>query len=376
MYLNGGDLYAWREAGLPVRLTRSGGVAEAHLSPDGRFVAYLLQSEGVRLELWVAGLDGSPPRRLLTSLQIQEMVRSKLDKTAVAVDPHPFDWTPDGKRIAFGLRQALDSGETVSFGDLYTLDPTDGLTTTLKTPGPPARYIFAPNGRSIAQVTASSAGVLNPDGSPRAPDGLAFPPITPYTGGPYLPEPAWRTDSSGYLLAVPPPDPLADPSARTTVWLVPADGSTARKISEILAAPYIDAPLAFSSDGSRFAYLSETSTGKRELHWMDLTGKDVKYAEAAPLHFLGWADPPTRFAYQAGQAGEIWLGQEDRPPIMLQDGKGSVLFVRWVSADRYLFLQKTGDGFELKLGAPGAAPTLIGRVDSPNSPIDAAWVQP
>lgn len=79
--------------------------SHASLSPDGRFIVYRLRADarGAREDIFLAGVDGSPPRLLVAG--------------AVG-DPYPYDrvpvWTPDGTHVLFlrdstTIRQSQDA---------------------------------------------------------------------------------------------------------------------------------------------------------------------------------------------------------------------------------------------------------------------------
>src|SRR5215217_3491254 len=66
------------------------GVSDPQLSPDGRWVVYVVSeldraTDKNNSDLWLAATDGGEPKRLTTS---------------AASDDHPR-WSPDGKTIAF-----------------------------------------------------------------------------------------------------------------------------------------------------------------------------------------------------------------------------------------------------------------------------------
>jgi dipeptidyl aminopeptidase/acylaminoacyl peptidase len=91
-------------------------------SPDGRWIAYAKQNNG---GLWVVRRDGEGDRLLYW-------------------DPHgcgPFDWSPDGTKILFGVETALGGIYDIYYYDLLADRPIFVKTNDFPKPGPFARWL-------------------------------------------------------------------------------------------------------------------------------------------------------------------------------------------------------------------------------------------
>jgi dipeptidyl aminopeptidase/acylaminoacyl peptidase len=114
-------------------------VGEPRLSPDGRFVAYVVnwidrEENGYRAAIWVAPLDGSEAPRQFTSGKRRDGLPR---------------WSPDGRWLAFVSNR--DGEDEKALGDLYVL-PADGGEPRRLTNGKEAveSIVWAPDSRRIA----------------------------------------------------------------------------------------------------------------------------------------------------------------------------------------------------------------------------------
>jgi Tol biopolymer transport system component len=134
------------------------------LSPDGAEVAFSLETSPGALELWVARIDGSSPRRLTSGFADGEA-----------------DWSPDGTRIAFQRRGVNDA-----FGSIMVIG-ADGsglvnVTSWALRAGGPS---WSPDGEWIAaDIQRSIAGVLMDGVWLMRADGTSPVEVVPDGGGP------------------------------------------------------------------------------------------------------------------------------------------------------------------------------------------------
>jgi serine/threonine protein kinase len=133
--------------GLATRLTDSGNVSHAAISPDGRYVAYVLQ--GAQQSLWV--------RQVAAESAVQVLPPSEENYMCIA-------FSPDGDYIYF----ARDRKENKNFTDVYEV-PVLGGSPKLVLKGVAAGFAVSPDGNRIAfishQDAASTLNVANSDGT-------------------------------------------------------------------------------------------------------------------------------------------------------------------------------------------------------------------
>ena len=133
------------------RITSSGNVTEAAISPDGRFVAYVESEQGEQ-SLWLRQLATGQTLRLIPSRRVYYW-------------GHTF--TRDGNSIVFGLRGPGDFD-----GSFYSISTLGGAPRRLGVEGIDSAPTFSPDGSRMSWVRArhptpdeSALMVANADGS-------------------------------------------------------------------------------------------------------------------------------------------------------------------------------------------------------------------
>ena len=144
-YLKGGMFVMIKTAGNTPsrtlhRLTHSmSNDVSPKVSPDGKQIAFISDGGG-KVELFIMNLDGSG-------------FRSLTNNTLLETGP---DWSPDGRRLVFGVETAQ-----LYESDLYVMELESGkLTRLTNTPGYDSSPTFSPNGKQIA--FSSNRGHSNP----------------------------------------------------------------------------------------------------------------------------------------------------------------------------------------------------------------------
>jgi len=203
---------------------------EAHWSPDGRLIAYLVgrcpdptgKSDDACADLWVVRPDGSGRRRLAAEA---------VDLTVVA---RPYGWAPDGRRLVY-MRFAARGG-------LAIVGARDGRTRILPRTAPAAGPSWSPDGRWIA-FSRQRGPFLGSDLYLVTPDGTSLHPIA--RGGRDVSRGTWSPDGRhiAYFRDV----ARVEGGGRWAVVVADRDGSRPRR----LAIATDNSVLLWSPDSSR-----------------------------------------------------------------------------------------------------------------------------
>src|SRR5688572_1217996 len=189
--------------------------SDPQISPDGARIAYVRRSFDVKTDtsrstIWLADSDGGNHRPLVDGAGNQSSPR----------------WSPDGKRLAFVA--AGPDGAQIHlhwFADGVTARVTNLLDA-------PTRLAWSPDGRQLAFVmrVPSKQEPLKVE-LPEAPKGANW--AEPLKA---IDRMVFRADGEGFL-----------PDAFGQVFVVPADGGTARQLTD---GPFDHDDVAWSADGA------------------------------------------------------------------------------------------------------------------------------
>lgn len=176
-------------------------VADPQISPDGRTIAYLRMSMDIKTDkpraaLWLINADG----------------RDGLPICAGDVSCSSPRWSPDGTRIAYVARRADGSRQLFVY---WMRSATTAALTNL--PEDPSDFTWAPDSRQLAFLmpTPAARKPLEVD-LPKPPkDAKWAEPVK------FIDRVVYRADGEGYL-----------PDAFTQVFLVGANGGTARQLTQ------------------------------------------------------------------------------------------------------------------------------------------------
>jgi hypothetical protein len=356
VFIRDADLWLWDGGGEAVQLSTQGGVGRMAISEDGQVVAYT-RSENFffrHFEMWMVNADGTDERIVVDSEAFNAMLT---DPTGAAVGPSQMVWIPGTHTLAYNTQTLFNGPGVLINGDLRLLHADTGQATLLLQPGQDGRFYYSPDGTQIALVTSSAISLLDADGTNRRDDLITYREIG--LGEDFFyPEPVWSPDSQRIVVAIPssgPYDPASGPSA---VWEIPVDSAPPVLIGSIEdASTFVE--LTFSPDVMRLAFVS----GRLDIANAD-GSDDTIYDDSSSVLFLGWSPDGQHFLYQVGEA-TTRLGQVGAPPIDLPGiaiESSAPYPVRWVDADRFLYLSRSEAGWELRLGNPGGASVLVGAV--------------
>lgn len=224
----------------PVQLTRHVKNDNApRWSPDGRRLAFVSNREEGRNQIWLMNPFGGEPERLTES------------RTGVQA----YQWSPDGARIAFVARQEPT--------------PDEERRTKEKDDAAPFDRDFRMARLWVIDVATKQAREI-------------------VKGEFHVGDPQWSPDGRSIAYTVH-PTPRADDGGRGDVWVVGADGQGARRLYEN-AGP--DASPRWSPDGTRIAVLTREASAAQRVAQQRLA---VVPAAGGPPRVVA-----TDFLYQPG----------------------------------------------------------------------------
>jgi dipeptidyl aminopeptidase/acylaminoacyl peptidase len=234
------------------------GVSDPQLSPDGRWVAYVVSvtdttENATDSDVWLVRADGTgSPRRLTTSKKSDASPR----------------WSPDGKRLAF-----LSAREERP--QLWVLDPEGGEAERLtESKTAVSAFAWSPDGARIAYVAARAPTADEERRQRVKDDPIVVDSVFPHTrlwvldvadkkarelvqGEFSVGDPQWAPDGRRLAYVVR-PTPRADDGSKSDLWVVAADGAGApRKLTE---NPGTDGTPRWSPDGRSIAFLTRPGT--------------------------------------------------------------------------------------------------------------------
>jgi serine/threonine-protein kinase len=372
------------------RITSSGNVTEAAISPDGRFVAHVESEQGEQ-SLWLRQLATGQTLRLVPPRR-------------VAYWGHTF--TRDGNSIVFGLRGPGDLD-----GAFYSISTLGGAPRRLAAEGVDSAPTFSPDGRRMAWVRArhptpgeSALMLASADGTGArvlaavklperlapvfftapdwSPDGRRIAAaVVRLQGGTVergarvvavsiedgtmetLADPGWRSaaqvawlpDGSG-LVAV----AGTEGEETSRVWLVPLPGGTPRRVTSDLLEYRI---VSLTADGASLVTVAADVLASVWLQPLDGRGRPRRLTSSKVDGLFGLdVAPDGRVVYTSrdGDEGGLWTTSADageRSP--LPAGEGEVRAPVVTSSGRVFCLGRTRTAVEIRSLAPDGSPPRV-----------------
>lgn len=351
VYTRAGELWRWQD-GEAVRLA----AADAYyprISPDGQRIAFLRSAGTFHQELWAVNIDGSNERKLVSVSDLDRIGGGVRDPSALAIIPYyEYRWLPGTRRLAFSTQQVFNGPGAGLMNDLHFVDADTGQITDLFLSGWGGEFVFSPDGQQVAVVQTDKIILSNIDGSNYRPV-MNYTPVASYTEAPFYARPHWSPDGDFLRVAIPPADSLAAPDQPTALWRIPVDGTPPVQEGAVTPVFFVDAPVTYSPDLARIAFIREAGAADanlRELHLATFDGGgDWAYASGPMLLFAGWSPDSRRFIYIVGEEQEMFLGSLDAAPQPLSTELAGAFGVRWVDAQRLLYVLPRENAFELAL---------------------------
>jgi hypothetical protein len=357
VYLQNQDIFLW--SGSRQEITQGEQVQQLHISTDGRLIAYTRSVGGFGEELWVIGTDGSGEWRLVSADEFNAM-----DARALAVVPDTFAWIPGTHLVAFNTRQIVEGPGVARYDDLRTVNADSGQIQTLLAPGQGGQFFPSPDGMQIAISSPKSIGLISVSGTNLRQDVLDYSPVTTYSEYNYYAQPVWKTDSAGFLVAIPPADPLAVPLKPTTLWQATIDGSKAKQLGSISTGSFFGMTVFYSPDRSHILYLDSSGNPDQNLRTLHIArpdgSQDSVYITGPDLTISGWAPDSQHFTFSEGNQGVVQLGQIGGKSQPLTGVSSNPLDLQWIDGQHFIYVQSGANGYETHLHSLQGEDVLLG----------------
>jgi Tol biopolymer transport system component len=359
----GHNLWMWIDGGSTTEIIGTGDVTEARISPDGHTVVFVRTPNYLNFSMWLVNADGSDERLLISQDQFNAM---KNDPDAVGAQPYVWDWVPGTRKLAIVSAPTQDGPGMMVNDDLWYVNIDTGELLQIEPPGQGGVFYFSPDGQQIALVTPKTISLINTDGSNRRQSALEYPLVSTYSEYQYYATPKWSSDSSYLRTAILPQEPLAEPRQQSTVWDISSDGSPARIIGAVTTVPLLGPEL--SPDLNHIAYVVEhgaTADNQRELHIAVADASGNTIYQTGQLDFMGWAPDSRRFIFSSGSDNQAKLGAIGGAAVSFSD-VNPVAAVSWLKDGKVIFLHRTSNSWEMRIGTPGGASEVL--VSLPGDP--------
>ncbi len=376
-YVKNENAWIWTEDGGSSPITSQGGVGDVRLSDDGQWVVFWRGSN-----LWVVNSDGTDERNLTTQRDFAGLeIDDELAPYVTSINPYQVAWLPGSHQLYFNTSPQLEGPGLFLNDDLWVVDVASGQLSLVLPPGEGGNFYFSPDGLQLAVVTSGRIDLMDPDGGNRR-EGLSHTPVVTYSEFQYYATPIWALDSSSFLAAIPPADPMAGDHQPTSIWLKNIDERPPRLLGNLTALP---GTTSFNSDLSHVAY----QFGEGITHGPDSPPPGLAIAEIGPdglgestvysqeADSLGeWSADNIRFIYSPGGSAKPvrYIATLAGDPLALGDGQSAIASANWVGENHVLFQQQNGFAWEILLSQPGGQTTLVDSVEGLPPAMDFSGV--
>lgn len=296
-------------------------VSDPRLSPDGRWIAYVVsrasrERDADETDLWLVSWDGARQRQL----------------THTSASEHSPRWSPDGRQLAF-----LSDRDDAEAGDqVWVMDLDGGEARQLtRHPAPIDAYAWSPDAQHVAFASVPEPAKRAATGSGPAPvviDRLQF-----------------KRDGDGWL-----------GDGRSQLWLAAAAGGTAVALT----------------DGRSDAVQPTWTPDGRSIVYLTRAGPDPDAHDDWNLHRIDAraGAVPVSLTSHPGMDGDPWLDWLSGPPRVSPGGREIVYQRGGKPADLWYGLLEVGS-----VGIDGEAersltPALDRNALDPRWSADGGWI--
>jgi hypothetical protein len=320
-----------------VRLVEAADVGRVLFSPNGRYVAYVTQTEADSA-LYLVDLQGGESQMLLGPADAAEM-NSDADLTALLGQ---VQWLADSQSLAFNSYVVPRGGGPglLSQADLWTVDFDGRLRERF--PAGEGGGTFAVSPGNVVLFGQTTAVIrANLDGSERE-TLITFDFVNTASEFAFYPWLQWL-DGGAATAVISSPEPYT--TAEANLWRIPAAGA-----AEALAAlpgNVIFSPVIWAGSGERLGYVRALPGEPDMLVIADGNGRNtVPYAEAA--RFFGWNPAGSHFVY----AGERYyaVGRPGGDPLVVDVAEGkTAVSAQWLDDDTFIIALGSGGNWDFRL---------------------------
>jgi hypothetical protein len=354
-YIKEGEVCIWYEGIGHQCLNKTNRVLRLRLSQDGKWIAYnrLASSSEYEEELWAVKTDGSDPILLIGAEEMKNFTPPVFIEEYRQDTPsyiQQYDFIPGSHTITFTTGTYWeDIGDPLYYLDLHKINlDTMEKKTILNTGEGGSIFSYSPDGSHIAFLTNDELFLIHADGSNRQ-KVLTFQRFNfHYWEPPYRPEFVWSRDSRSFTIIIPSWELLNDEDVYTTrAFRITASGYS-YLLLEYTGIPFWEDG-RISPDSTRILYCANSDYRYcGTIHEAALDGSyDIVVANGS---FIGWAPDSRHFVYWDENVSNLWYGMSGEDFIKLP-GRVSIHSegFRWVDEDRYLYVHKAPDNYELRL---------------------------
>jgi Tol biopolymer transport system component/DNA-binding winged helix-turn-helix (wHTH) protein len=343
-------------------------------SPDGRFIAFS-RYENQQFAIYVVSADGGQQQKAEAEKQVRTpstytlspvspgALERKLDTGGLMPQKGEFDWSPDGKSIAF------------STGSVFLLSLSDSAVhrVTSPTAGSQDGYPkFSSDGQRLLFVREHEIGLPQEILTTSVSRGEAVHVVS--EPGHIAGAPQWSPDEKSVIFA----------SDRTNgghpaLWRVSLDDPSATPVELAVVGSPTWSP-AVSRLGHRLAYQRQTKS--LSVWEMDLSGSSEKLPHIVIPQTSDTDQGPgpqyspdgKRIAYMSDRSGtmEIWVSNRDGSDAFQLSAVGGAGTPRWSpDSQSVVFDTHSGRGGIVRINVQGGAQHVL--VENPSSNVCPSW---